>query len=90
MTEIAFGTMDGVIERPTGPLALAKSHAHHGLADRVNIPQTSIVRNLEVSAHRCPDKAAIQFYNASISYSDLLRDVERLAGYLQRVCGAAS
>ena len=87
MTDIAFGTTDGVIERPTGPLALAKAHAHHGLADRVHIPQTSIVRNLEVSAQRFPDKAAIQFYNASISYSDLLRDVERLAGYLQRVCG---
>ena len=67
MTEIAFGTMDGVIERPAGPLALAKAHAHHGLADRVNIPQTSIVRNLQVSAQRFPDKAAIQFYNASIS-----------------------
>jgi long-chain acyl-CoA synthetase len=87
MTENSCRIVDGAIERPTGPLALAKAYAHHGLAERIHIPETSIFSNLEISAQRFPDKTAIQFYNASIAYIDLLRDVERMAGYLQHVCG---
>lgn len=87
MAGIFHGMMDGVTERPTGSLALANAFAHHGLAERIHIPETSVFRNLETSAQRFPDKTAIQFYDASITYRDLLRDVERMAGYLQHACG---
>ena len=76
-----------VIERPTGPLGLSAVHARSGLARQVNIPQTSICCNLEVSALRFPDKTAIQFFGTAVTYAELLRDVEHMAGYLQRVCG---
>jgi long-chain acyl-CoA synthetase len=80
-------TADDVIERPLGALGLNPSHARKGLARRVHIPETSIFYNLEVAARRYPEKTAIQFYGASLSYGDLLRDVECVAAYLQEVCG---
>ena len=77
----------GVIERPASPLRLAAAHARSGLSGRVHIPETSVFYNLEASARRFPAKTAIQFFGASMSYAELLRDVERMAGYLQRECG---
>ncbi len=53
----------------------------------MNIPETSVFYNLEVAARRFPAKTAIQFFGASTSYAQLLSDVERIAGYLQQVCG---
>lgn len=77
----------GVIERPTSPLRLAAAHARGGLPSQVHIPETSLFYNLEVSARRFPDKTAIQFFGASTSYAELLREVERMAGYLRHACG---
>lgn len=53
------------------------------------VPQISIAANLAITAHRYPQRAAIDFYGKTISYADLYDRVERLAGYLQRVCGVA-
>jgi fatty-acyl-CoA synthase len=50
-------------------------------------PRTSVWYNLEVSAKRYPDKAATIFYDSRLSYAELARDAERLAGFLQRHCG---
>lgn len=75
-----------VIERPTGPLRLDPRHAKRGLPPAVNIPQTSVFYHLEVAARRFPKKTAIQFFGRAISYEELLRDVERIAGHLQ-TCG---
>lgn len=80
-------TAHDVIERPLGALGLNPAHGRKGLARRVHIPETSVFYNLEVAARRYPDKTAIQFYGASQSYADLLRDVEHMAAYLQQVCG---
>jgi len=76
-----------VIERPCGPLRLDPRFARHGLSRQVNIPQTSVFFNLKVAARRFPEKTAIQFYDSAYRYADLLADVERMAGYLQQVCG---
>ena len=51
------------------------------------LPQTSVFDNLEVSARRYPEKAAIIYYGTEISYRRLLAEVEALAGYLQRDLG---
>lgn len=47
------------------------------------LPQTSVFTNLEISARRYPDRNAIVFYDAPMTYSQLFREVEAMAGYLQ-------
>ena len=53
----------------------------------LEIPRTTLVYNLEVSARRYPDKAAIHFYGTALSFAELARDVDALAGFLQQRCG---
>jgi len=53
----------------------------------LSVPRTSVYYNLEVSATRYPDKAAIDYYGAEVSYSRLKREVDALAGWLQQRCG---
>jgi fatty-acyl-CoA synthase len=55
----------------------------------LSVPATPLTYNLEVSARRFPDRDAIVFYGASLSYSQLCREVELLAGFLQHRCGVA-
>ena len=47
------------------------------------LPKTSVFTNLEISALRYPDRTAIVFYDAPITYRRLLVEVESMAGYLQ-------
>jgi fatty-acyl-CoA synthase len=49
-------------------------------------PQTSLYYNLEVASTRFPDKTAIHYYGAALSYAQLRREVDALAGFLQRRC----
>ncbi len=58
-------------------------HAPHHLT----LPETSIPYNLEVTATRYPDKDAIIYYGAHISYARFHREVEALAGYLSQDLG---
>lgn len=51
----------------------------------LTLPQTSLFSNLEVSALRYPKKNAIVYYGSCITYEELLKDAEALAGYLQKV-----
>ena len=57
------------------------------LAQHLSAPQTSLYYNLEVASTRYPDKTAIHYYGAVMSYSQLRREVDGLAGFLQRRCG---
>ena len=47
------------------------------------LPRTSVFTNLEISARRYPDRNAIVFYDAPMTYRQLFREVEAMAGYLQ-------
>ena len=47
------------------------------------IPETTLWFNLEVSARRYPNKAAYVFFGRSLSYAELHRQAEALAGWLQ-------
>lgn len=47
------------------------------------LPRTSVFTNLEISALRYPDRNAIIFYDAPMTYSRLLQEAEAMAGYLQ-------
>ncbi len=53
----------------------------------LTVPATPLYFNLEVSAARYPDKTALLFYDSRLSYRQLLREVELLAGFLQQRCG---
>ena len=50
-------------------------------------PNTSLWFNVEVSATRFPDKPLLYFYDSVLTYAAFRREAERLAGYLQSVCG---
>jgi fatty-acyl-CoA synthase len=62
-------------------------HWPPGVPKSLAVPRTSVFYNLEVSARRYPDKAAIHYYGTDLPYAELLRSAEALAGYLQQVCG---
>lgn len=47
------------------------------------LPQTSLWFNLEVSATRYPDRSAYRFFGRELSFADLRRQAEALAGWLQ-------
>lgn len=66
-----------------------RHHAHWppGVPKTLAVPRTSLYYNLEVSARRYPDKAAIYYYGTTLSYAELQRSAEALAGYLQQACG---
>ena len=55
----------------------------------LTLPRTSVYYNLEVSARRYPDKAAIVYYGSTLTYAALEREAAALAGYLQQRCGVA-
>ncbi len=63
---------------PSWPPALPKS---------LSIPRTSLYFNLQVSAQRYPDKAAIHYYGADLGYARLDAEVRALAAYLTHRCG---
>ncbi len=68
-----------------------RHHAHlpTHVARSVPLPETHLYRNLEISALRYPDKACAVFYDTPVSYRRFQRESERIAAYLQRVCGVA-
>jgi len=69
---------------------MSKRHLAHWprlLPQHLTLPTTHLYRNLEVSAMRYPDKAALVFYDAAISYARLQDESERLAAHLQQRCG---
>lgn len=51
------------------------------------LPMTSIADNLAVTSRRYPNRVAIDFFSAPVSYRELQGRVDRMAGFLQTVCG---
>ncbi|MBC3809845.1 long-chain fatty acid--CoA ligase [Undibacterium aquatile] len=62
-------------------------HWPKGLPHHLIVPSISVYENLQISAQRYPDKAAIIFYDSVLTYRQLHQEVLALAGYLQQVCG---
>lgn len=63
------------------------AHWPPGVPKTLAVPRTSLFFNLEVSARRYPAKAALHYYGTDVSYAELLRSAEALAGFLQQRCG---
>jgi fatty-acyl-CoA synthase len=55
------------------------------LPRQLTIPATTLWFNLEVTATRFPDKAAYLFFGQPLSFGELQRQAEALAGWLQSV-----
>jgi fatty-acyl-CoA synthase len=51
------------------------------------VPRVSVYTNLAHSAQKHPDAAAIDYYGKRISYAEIKRQADALAGYLQQRCG---
>lgn len=58
-------------------------HWPPGLPQRLLLPETSLYYNLEVAATRYPQHPAIVYYDSTLSYAELKRQVDVLAGWLQ-------
>jgi len=63
------------------------AHWPEGLPKTFPVPRESVYQNLARGAALHPDRAAIHYYGTEISYGELKRDVDALAGYLQQRCG---
>ncbi|MFT5533537.1 MAG: fatty-acyl-CoA synthase [Burkholderiaceae bacterium] len=63
------------------------AHWPAGLPFHLTVPATSVYVNLQISALRYPDKPAIIYYDAILTYRQLHDAVLALAGYLQNACG---
>ena len=70
--------------RPLSPQQIAqRSHWPRRLPQSLEVPQTSLWFNLEVTARRFPDKAATIYCGQTLSYRALRDQAEALAGWLQ-------
>lgn len=65
------------------------AHWPRNLPRHLTIPATNLYRNVEFSAIRYPDKAALVFYDGITTYREFDDQIQRLAGYLQQDCGVA-
>jgi len=70
--------------------AAALSRPHHKVWPRrlprqLQVPATSLWFNLEVAARRFPDKPAYVFFGRRLTYAELHRQAEAVAGWLQSV-----
>ncbi|MEY1662349.1 long-chain-fatty-acid--CoA ligase [Isoalcanivorax beigongshangi] len=68
------------------------STAHHpfwpkGMPSTLTLPDVTLWDNLATAAARYPERPAVVFYGASLSYARLAREADLLAGYLQYHCG---
>lgn len=63
------------------------AHWPPGLAHTLEVPRTTIYTNLAQRAAQHPDKTAIDYYGTRISYGELMREADALAGFLQSRCG---
>ncbi|MFB6465379.1 long-chain fatty acid--CoA ligase [Cytobacillus sp. Hz8] len=60
------------------------AHWPKRIAKSLTVPETTIYDNLVVTAKRYPTKKALYYYGASLTYSELLREVDALSGFLEQ------
>ena len=65
------------------------AHWPPGQPRTIELPRETVYANLERSAARHPERAAIDYYGRRLSYRELKRQVDALAGWLQQRCGVA-
>jgi fatty-acyl-CoA synthase len=63
------------------------AHWPPGVPRTIDVPRESVYRNLERRAAEHPERVAIDYYGTPVSYAQLKREADALAGYLQQRCG---
>jgi fatty-acyl-CoA synthase len=63
------------------------AHWPPGLARTVEVPSRSVYENLAASAAAAPATTALYYYGRSLSYAEVRREADLLAGFLQQRCG---
>src|SRR5262245_11744807 len=63
------------------------AHWPPGQPRTLQLPGHSVYGNLAESAARHPQRTAIDYYGSHLSYAELKRQVDALAGFLQQRCG---
>ena len=58
-----------------------------GVPTKIEFPRTSLYYNLQISAARYPEKAALIYYDSTLTFAQLKQQVDALAGFLQERCG---
>ncbi|WP_375691884.1 long-chain-fatty-acid--CoA ligase [Pseudooceanicola sp. LIPI14-2-Ac024] len=61
---------------------LHMKHWPPGVPTTLTVPDRTVAQNLAATAARVPDRTALIYYGARISYAALWHDVERIAGWL--------
>ena len=64
-------------------------HWPPGQPKTLQLPKESVYANLVASAAKHPQRTAIDYYGSRLSYAELKRQVDALAGFLQRRLGVA-
>lgn len=59
------------------------------LTKQLVVPDTTPYNNLEISAMRYPKNIAINYYGQDITYQQLIKEVDAMAGFLQRELGVS-
>jgi fatty-acyl-CoA synthase len=65
------------------------AHWPPGRPKTFDLPSRTVYRNLEARAQRHPERIAIDYYGSRITYGELKRQADALAGFLQQRCGVA-
>ncbi len=65
------------------------AHWPPGQPRTIELPRETVYDNLAKSAAKHPERAAIDYYGRRLSYRELKRQVDALAGFLQQRCGVA-
>ena len=60
-----------------------------GAPRTLDIPRTSVYGNLAASAAKHPERTLIDYYGTRISYAQVKREADALAGFLQQRCRVA-
>jgi fatty-acyl-CoA synthase len=65
------------------------AHWPPGQPKTLELPRVTVYANLASSAAKHPERAALDYYGRRMSYRELKREVDALAGFLQQRCGVA-
>jgi fatty-acyl-CoA synthase len=62
-------------------------HWPQGQPRSIELPRYTVYRNLEAIVEQDPQRAAIDYYGRRLTYAELKRQVDAVAGFLQVRCG---
>jgi fatty-acyl-CoA synthase len=65
------------------------AHWPPGVPRTLEVPRENVYGNLATRAAQHPDRVAVDYYGTRVSYAELKRDADALAGFLQQRCGVA-